>query len=265
QLRYIPLTALNDGDQWLVENYRVNHITSASLTDFNTSVSQAPQVLAAAFGDAGNEYNFDVGQRSFSFTGLPYAGLEVELIADKIPNTTSLFDQDFTRAQTVPKMNDHNIIHLATHAEFVPGTPEESFILFGDGDRATLRDVATWSLQNVDLVVLSACKTAVGGAFGTGEEILGFGYQLQRTGARAAIASLWSVDDGGTQLLMNLFYAALQDPNLTKAEALQQAQIAMLNGDMSDLIEARPELAKLADTYQHPRYWSPFILIGNGL
>jgi CHAT domain-containing protein len=57
------------------------------------------------------------------------------------------------------------------------------------------------------LVVLSACETGLGGKLGNGEEILGLGYQMQRAGARAAIASLWSVNDGGTQALMNAFYA----------------------------------------------------------
>jgi CHAT domain-containing protein len=79
-------------------------------------------------------------------------------------------------------MDDYSIVHLATHAEFLSGAPETSFILFGNGDRVTLRDVSAWSLPNVNLMVLSACQTAVGGQLGNGEEILGFGYQLQRTG-----------------------------------------------------------------------------------
>jgi CHAT domain-containing protein len=146
--------------------------------------------------------------------------------------------------------------------EFVPGLPEESFILFGNGDRINLRDMATWSLPNVDLVVLSACKTAVGGELGNGEEILGFGYQIQRTGARAAIASLWSVDDGGTQVLMNAFYAALER-GMTKAEALRQAQIALITGDFTGLDIDVP--AQLQPSLDRPYYWAPFILIGNGL
>ena len=125
--------------------------------------------------------------------------------------------------------------------------------------------MATWSLSNVDLVVLSACQTAVGDIWGNGEEILGFGYQIQRTGARAVIASLWSVDDGGTQILMNLFYNILSTSNVTKAEALQQAQIAMLTGDLSGVDLDPSRLARPIETYRHPRYWSPFILIGNGL
>jgi CHAT domain-containing protein len=109
-------------------------------------------------------------------------------------------------------------------------------------------------------VVLSACKTAVGSELGNGEEILGFGYQIQRTGARAAIASLWSVDDGGTQVLMNAFYAALEQ-NMTKAEALRQAQIALITNDFTALGIDSPTQSSL----NRPYYWAPFILIGNGL
>lgn len=71
--------------------------------------------------------------------------------------------------------------------------------------------------------MLSACETGLGGKLGNGEEILGFGYQMQQTGARAAIASLWSVDDGGTQALMSAFYGILSTEKFTKTEALRQA------------------------------------------
>ncbi len=97
---------------------------------------------------------------------------------------------------------------------------------------------------------------------GNGEEILGFGYQMQRTGARAAIASLWFVDDGGTQVLMDAFYAALKQQNITKAEALRQAQIALIAGQQPTNSSLQP---KASNHLSHPFYWAPFILIGNGL
>ncbi|RCJ24770.1 hypothetical protein A6770_03700 [Nostoc minutum NIES-26] len=66
-----------------------------------------------------------------------------------------------------------------------------SFILFGNGDRITLRDIQnTCFLTNVDLMVLSSCETGLGGTLGNGEEILGFGNLMQNAGARAAIASV---------------------------------------------------------------------------
>jgi CHAT domain-containing protein/Tfp pilus assembly protein PilF len=272
QLRYIPLAALYDGNQWLVQRWRVNNITAKSLTDFNTQPQHQLRVLAAAFTKG--SYNFNIGNQQFSFNGLPFAGVEVENLATELPGTTKLLDNAFSREGTVSRMNDYTIVHLATHAAFVTGKPEDSFVLFGDGSRATLRDVENWSLPNVDLVVFSACETGLGG-FGNGAEILGLGYQLQRTGARAAIASLWSVSDGGTQALMDTFYAALQTGKMTKAEALRQAQVALITGDYKALGEQRglgvqqrinsslPE--KVSTKLSHPYYWSPFILIGNGL
>jgi CHAT domain-containing protein/Tfp pilus assembly protein PilF len=273
QLRYIPLAALHDGQQWLVQRYRINNITAASLTDLNTKPQPQMQVLAGAF--ATGRYSFTVGGQSFDFSGLPFAGTEVENLAKTVPTTTKFIDRAFTPQVTVPNMDDYTIVHLATHAAFVVGTPDDSFILFGNGERITLRDIQTWSLKNVDLVVLSACETGLGGKLGNGEEILGLGYQMQRAGARAAIASLWTVDDGGTQALMNTFYANLKQGNITKAEALRQAQISLITGDSKALgkdrglvvVEPNPTnpSPRVANRLSHPYYWAPFILIGNGL
>ncbi|MEG5176022.1 CHAT domain-containing protein [Microcoleus sp. B3-D7] len=265
QLRYIPLAALHDGKEWLVQRFRINNITAASLTDFNTKPQNNLQVIAAAFTQG--SYNFRVGARDFTMSGLEFAGREVENLAATIPGTTKLLDKQFNR-DTVLLMNDYSIVHLATHAAFLVGEPEDSFIMFGNGDRATLREIKTWSLPKVDLIVLSACQTAVGGRLGNGEEILGFGYQVQRTGARAAIATLWFVDDGGTQDLMDAFYAALKQENMTKAEALRQAQIALITGNYAasgqqPISSSAP--SQLSNSLSHPFYWAPFILIGNGL
>ena len=274
QLRYIPLAALYDGQQWLVQRYRINNITAASLTDLNTKPQPKMQVLAGAF--ATGHYSFTVGGESFDFSGLPFAGTEVENLAKTVPSTTKFIDKAFTPEVTVPKMDDYTVVHLATHAAFVVGTPDDSFILFGNGERITLRDIQTWSLKNVDLVVLSACETGLGGKLGNGEEILGLGYQMQRAGARAAIASLWTVDDGGTQALMNAFYANLKTGNTTKAEALRQAQIALITGNSTAVgkhrggVEPEPRNnttvpPQVTNRLSHPYYWAPFILIGNGL
>jgi CHAT domain-containing protein/tetratricopeptide (TPR) repeat protein len=273
QLRYIPLAALHDGQQWLVQRYRINNITAASLTELNTKPQRQMQVLAGAF--ATGRYNFTVGGESFDFAGLPFAGTEVENLAKTVPATTKFIDKAFTPQVTVPKMDDYTVVHLATHAAFVVGTPDDSFILFGNGERITLRDIQNWSLKNVDLVVLSACETGLGGKLGNGEEILGLGYQMQRAGARAAIASLWSVDDGGTQALMDAFYTATENGNTTKAEALRQSQIALITGNYTSLgqqrgvgVEQRISSSlppQVVNRLSHPYYWAPFILIGNGL
>jgi CHAT domain-containing protein/tetratricopeptide (TPR) repeat protein len=249
QLRYLPIAALHDGKQWLVERYAINTITAASLTKLSDRRSNQPlRVLAGAF--ITGRYIFEVNGEIFNFAGLPFAGKEIENLTDKLPNSIKLVDQNFSVKSTVDKFKNYNIIHLATHAAFVSGEPEDSFVLFGDGSRASLRDVATWSLQNVDLVILSACETGLGGRLGNGTEIMGFGYQMEYAGAKAAIASLWQVSDGGTQALMDRFYNILPKPQITKAAVLAKAQRSLISS---------------AGEFSHPYYWSPFILIGNGL
>lgn len=261
KLRYIPLSALYDGKQWLVERLSVNHITAASLISLNTQPQQDLRILAGAFTQG--SYQVALGNRRVAFSGLPFAGIEVKNLASTFPQTKTLFNQAFSPEVTVPQMDDYPIVHLATHAAFVVGKPQDSFILFGNGDRVNLANIATWSLPRVDLVVLSACETALGGQLGNGEEILGFGYQIQRTGAKSAIASLWTVDDGGTQVLMSTFYDKLAQGNITKATALQKAQIELITGDFVKNNKAISPIN--IGNLNHPYYWASFILIGNGL
>jgi CHAT domain-containing protein/Tfp pilus assembly protein PilF len=251
QLRYIPLAALYDGKQWLIERYRINNITAASLTDLNTKPEAKMQILAAAFTQG--RYQFKIGEQPFDFSGLRFAGKEINQLAETVSPTTKFINTDFNR-RIIPQMDSYTIVHWATHAAFVPGTPEQSFVLFGDGTPVTLEDMKKWQFKNLDLIVLSGCETGLGGNFGTGIEILGLGYQLQSAGARAVIASLWSVDDGGTQVLMNDFYANLKTGKYSKAESLQKAQISLINSNNQQ-----------KNDLSHPYYWSPFILIGNGL
>ncbi|MBD2027926.1 CHAT domain-containing protein, partial [Leptolyngbya sp. FACHB-711] len=223
-----------------------------------------PRVLAGAFSEG--RYNIPRGGTVLPFGGLPFAKPEVETIARLYPNTRQLIDREFTRAATEPILNDYNIVHLATHAMFTTGSPEDSFILFGDGSTITMRDVSSLDLDNVDLVVLSSCQTAVSSMqLQDGKEILGFGYQIQATGARAAIASLWAVDDGGTEALMSRFYTALRSGNLSKTAALQQAQIALIQGATRTRLEHLVDSENQPVTLEHPYYWASFILIGNGL
>ncbi|PZV19684.1 MAG: hypothetical protein DCF20_01390 [Pseudanabaena sp.] len=95
---------------------------------------------------------------------------------------------------------------------------------------------------------MSACQTRVG-KLGDGVEILGFGYQVQKAGAKNAIASLWLVDDAGTQALMAAFYRELKKGDVTATEALQRAQVSLIR----------------SSEFNHPKYWSAFFAIGNGL
>ncbi len=272
QLRYIPLAALHDSQQWLVQRYGINNITAKSIDSFTDSPQRQLRVLAGAFGTTQQQIPF-AGQ-TFSFAGLAFATKEVQNLAQLVPGTTTLFGPAFTQQATTNQMNDYTVVHLATHASIVPQSGN-SFIVFGNGQATSLSEIENWTLDNVDLVVLSACETALGGKFGkNGEEVLGLGYQFTRKDkAKAAIASLWQVDDGGTQALMTVFYKALKQQK-TKTAALQIAQQALIRGEFQSLGITRSDIEVQstrtgqpipAAQLSHPYYWAPFILIGNGL
>ena len=264
QLRYIPLAALHDGKQWLVEKFRVNNITAASLTKFNKPPIATPKIFAGAFGNVNKQ----------GFSGLPATLTEVKKIADRFPNTATFIETAFTKELTTTNSNSYTILHLATHGQLSTGDPKDSFILFGDGEKATITDIRTWALTNVDLVVLSACQSGLGSKLGNGVEILGLGYQIQAAGARMSIATLWKVSDVGTEKLMDAFYTAIKTGKVSNVEALRQAQVAMITDNYEGLgetrgivsIEARPRTTStIPAKISHPYYWAAFILIGNGL
>jgi CHAT domain-containing protein len=196
----------------------------------------SPNILAGAYG------NPKTGQIS-----LPATIAEVSTISNIFPNTINLVESAFSFSATEAQTSKHNILHLATHAEF-NGNPNTSFIYFGNGDTVSLSNIKDWKMSNIDLIVLSACQTG-SGKLGNGIEILGFGYQVQLAGAKASIASLWKVSDEGTQVLMKSFYENIKQGDLPTSESLRQAQIATIRSQQ----------------FSHPYYWSAFILIGSGL
>ncbi|PZO51722.1 MAG: hypothetical protein DCF15_14470 [Phormidesmis priestleyi] len=249
-LRYVPLAALRNRQHWLAETYQSHNITAATVDDLTERNSLPLSVLAGGLINRDRTYRVQVGAQEFIYHGLSAAKQEIENLITAIPNTIALLDTDFTQQQTLGSVENRRVIHLATHAKFVPGQPEESFILFGDGSTVNMRDIRQWTLPNVDLVVFSACQTASSAVESghDGQEILGLGFQVQKTGAKSAIASLWSVDDTATAALMNQFYIALSQGQ-TKAQALRQAQLKMIR----------------SEGFNDPRDWSAFILIGNGL
>ena len=240
-LRYIPLAALYDGKQWLAEKYRISNLIAYSLFDFAPKLKTQPNILAGAFGGKANE-------KKFGQIGLPATLIEVQAIANSFQNSVTLIEDQFSRQAIEAKFKNHNILHLATHAKFNVGVPDNSFIIFGNGDKIRLNEISDWQIPNIDLIILSACQTGIG-KLGDGVEVLGFGYQVQKAGAKNAIASLWSVNDEGTQALMESFYRELKKGDITPTEALHRAQVALIK----------------SPKYNHPNYWSAFFAIGNGL
>jgi CHAT domain-containing protein/uncharacterized protein HemY len=263
QLRYVPLAALYDGKQWLIEKYRISNLIAYTLTDFTANPKRQPSILAGAYGNV----NHKSGEATLS--PLPATIKEVQAIANSFTNSVTFIEDKFSRQAIESQLKNYNILHLATHAEFNTGVPDNSFIIFGNGDKIRLNEIADWQIPNINLIILSACQTGLG-KLGEGVEILGFGYQVQKAGAKNAIASLWKVDDSGTQALMDAFYAELKKGDISIVEALRRAQIAMINSDKKGAGSDRAGVrivgtVPTSSTLSHPYYWSAFFAIGNGL
>jgi CHAT domain-containing protein/Tfp pilus assembly protein PilF len=183
-LRYVPLAALHDGDQWLVERFSFNQITAASETDFAAAPRTERTLLAAACSAC--TFSVNVGDDTFNFGDLPATRQEVELLVEQIPGAQVLIDGDFTPAEFQGLLGRYSLIHLATHGQFVPGSPDDSFLLFGDGQSINLRQIRrNWAQLDADLVVLSACETALGSAnWATGWRCWGWAFGYKRWGPR---------------------------------------------------------------------------------
>ena len=243
-LRYLPFGALHDGKSYLVQRWNLPMYTSVTknrLSDANTNTWQAAGLgVTKAIGD---------------FAALTAVKAEMSSIVRTsaggvLPGEVHL-DEAFTalRLKDVTQRR-FELLHVASHFRFSPGTEANSFLLLGDGQQLTLGDMRTQNFRfdNVDLLTLSACETGLGGGRNEkGREIEGFGVIAQQQGAKAVLATLWPVADQSTAKLMAEMYARRQEQQLTKIEALRQAQLSLL-------AESR---------YAHPFYWGPFILMGN--
>lgn len=263
-LRSLPLAALHDGNQFLIEKYSVGLMPSLSLTDTRyVNIKPAKLLAMGASKFAQNE-------------PLPSVPVELATITKKWGQGRSLLNEQFTieNLLTQRQQQPYGILHLATHGEFQPGAASESYIQFWDR-KLKLNELKTLRLNQppVELMVMSACRTAIGDE----QAELGFAGLAAQSGVKSALASLWYVSDEGTLALMSEFYRQLENqPVSVKAEALRQAQIAMAKGlvmlDQGKLktpgavdgIPLASEFAALEKTeLSHPYYWAAFTLIGN--
>jgi CHAT domain-containing protein len=259
-LRSIPMAALHDGKGFLIERYSIGSMPSLSLTDSSTGSFKNSQLLA-------------MGASQFAdLSPLPAVEIEVSTIAQQGWPGKSFLNQAFTLAnlKSQRQQQPFGMIHLATHAEFRSGDPSNSFIQLWDTKlRLDQLRQMNWHSPQVELLVLSACKTAVGDR----EAELGFGGLAVQSGVKSALATLWYVSDEGSLGLISEFYSQLRNAPI-KVEALRQAQLAMLRqtvrieGGMlhtsSANIPLPPELANTGSpNFSHPYYWSAFRMIGN--
>jgi len=235
-----PIAALHDGEQFLIENFAVAITPGLSLTDpkSGTLTASHTPVLFGAITKATQDYS-----------ELPYAQYEIEALGRLYQNATLLQDERFTQAELTKALNnqDYSVVHLISHAEFSDHL-EQSFILTFDG-KLTLEQLKSLIQPTkrrqtpIELLTLSACNTAEGD---NEWAALGLSGIALKAGARSTLATLWKAHDKTTYLLITRFYRALITEKLSKARALQAAQIQIIDS-----------------IYHHPFYWAPLILIGN--
>ena len=236
-LRNLPPATLHDGEQYLIEKYSVAIAPSLQLTELQTTNKVSKEVLLAG-----------LSQPRQGFDSLPGVRREIEQIEPLFTSDVLLNDSftelNFNRSTT---QTPFRVVHLATHGQF-SSKAEETFVLTWD-NRINIAELSSLlrgdskQLRPIELLVLSACETATGDTNAT----LGLAGIAVRAGARSTVASLWAVSDSATVDLMTNFYHALTQENITKAEALRQAQISVLKDN----------------TFSHPFFWSAFILVGN--
>ncbi|HXC31755.1 MAG TPA: CHAT domain-containing tetratricopeptide repeat protein [Verrucomicrobiae bacterium] len=288
-LRYIPISALHDGSSYLVSKYRVEVFTSESIPN----LSKRPDVKS------GQALGMGVSKAYGEFSALPSVPDELHRIVRDANSPESegvlpgqrMLDETFTEDNVKKALRkNYPLVHIASHFNSNPGNDTNSFLLLGgvgsEGQHLTLAEIredSEYDFTKIDLLTLSACDTAMSGKAGDGREVDSLGKLAQNKGARAVIASLWAVNDRSTGVLMQNFYRLwTTSSDLTKVEALRQAQLMMLNGTIESAEDSPSTSAKpggeTASTrgihlnlppvpaspyYSHPFYWAPFILMGN--
>lgn len=221
-LRLIPMAALHDGKQYLIEKMPIGTIDRLStLADKATPQSQ---MLAMGLSKSQPQYP--------EFSALPGVDAEVRGIG-KLYSGPVLLDERFTKEQLKEKLviatgdGQPLILHMATHASFGVNKDKTFILMFKD--KLTLDDLKGLELRNVSLLTLSACETASS----DGRSGIGLASVAEASGGvQSVLGSLWEVSDNSTSQLMQRLYANLK-AGMPKAEALRQAQLTLIH-DLKD-------------------------------
>lgn len=238
-LRALPLAALHDGRQFLIEKYALAVTPGIILTDPRPLSRANVQMLAAGTAEATEEF-------------APLARVPEELqVLQRLYPGTLLLNQDFSaeRLDQTMRRGRFGMVHIASHGRFTPDATQ-SFLLTGQG-KLTITRLAEmigrlrFREQPIELLTLSACETARG----DDRAALGLAGVAIQAGARSALATLWLVDDEAAAVAMEAFYRHLQTPGTSRARALQQAQMTLLKDPK----------------YAEPFFWAPFVLLNNWL
>ncbi|MEO1393116.1 MAG: CHAT domain-containing protein [Cyanobacteria bacterium J06634_5] len=240
-VRSIPMSALHDGEQFLVERYATATVPTLSLTASSQLNRSRINMLIMGLTEPAT-----VGETSYD--ELQYVDQEISAIQTVVAGTTVLRNQAFTEQSLTQALgeNAYSVLHMATHAQFGVD-PEDTFLVTGQSEKLTfgemdrlIRSVSA-NDEPIELLALTACETAIG----DDRAALGIGGVVIRAGAKSAIASLWAVNDAVTAQISGQFYENLVNGQMGKAKALQAAQIEMIQSG------ARPS------------GWSPLIVVGN--
>jgi CHAT domain-containing protein len=269
-LRYLPVAALYDGRQYLVERFANVIVTPQSYAHL-TAAAMETSGLALAMGLAK------------SYGGLPpLAGVIEELEAivrdPDVPASHGLLagrlllDDQFTLTALEQQLRQgYVLVHIASHFVVSSDQGTEPYLQLSGGPLtlSALQD-STINFSRTRLLTLSACSTGAGGLQSDGREIDSLGMVAQDKDASAVLATLWDVNDTSTSRLMTDFYGRwMQKAGTPKIEALRQAQIAMLHSDRTQATDpqrgSEPEISSetVRASYAHPYYWAPFVLMGN--
>lgn len=279
----LPFHALPWQGQPLALTHTISYLPNASALQFlRPDAASHPAQILAVGNPAQMSFQPPFGAR-LAAPPLPAAAAEAAYVASLFPQHTLLLDTQASEAAVRAQIERYPLLHFATHGYLSEDAPLLSALLFADGDALSVYELMSLDLR-ADLVVLSACRTALGQTTG-GDDVLGLTRGLLAAGAGAAIVSLWPVSDVSTSLLMGRFYRHLRE-GAPPAAALQAAQRelrslspAEIEAALQELRQslAAPELLPTATRdlvlpqaepldqpldYSHPFYWAPFILVG---
>lgn len=241
-LRTIPFAAFFDKKEkaFLIQQFAIVVTPSLGLTEPRPLPREHISILLGGLSKSVQ-----------NFPALPHVPQEIREVGNLFEHHESFLDQTFSLVNTQKALValPHNIVHIASHGQF-DSNPNKTFILTYE-DKLTmnrLEQLLALTKQRkepVELLTLSACQTAVGDE----RAALGLAGVAIKAGARSALASLWFVNDESTARLVGEFYRQLQDATVSKAQALQKSQLALIEHPL----------------FRHPAYWAPFLLIGNWL
>jgi CHAT domain-containing protein len=228
-LHGLPFHAFHDGEGYLVDRYAITVAPSAA-------VMHACRQVARPIGDRAMVVGIDD-------PGLPMVAREVEAISQTWESAKVALGPRATSRVLKRHIGTFDVLHLATHGVFRADNPSFSSIKLADA-WLTVRDLAELA-RGAQLVTLSACETGVAG-LAAGDEVIGLTRGLLGAGCSAVVASLWTVSDESTARLMEQFYTSLR---IGKAPA----------------VALRTAMLEIRQQYDHPYFWAPFLVVGDGL